>query len=887
MLNKKGNEKMNTNLVINTSKIRGYKKAFYAVSLILIFAISIAMAFVPTASAQSGVTGVSTGETTSGFVTVAPTLIGVGQILTVNTWVFPLPTTYNYSSYWNGFYGLTVTFTRPDGTKDTFMPTDGTGEYAAGQTQGLGALFFYYTPEMAGNWSVSFTLPAQSITWADGTVKYAGCTSNTFAFTVQTGIVLAGLLNGYPWAQLPNANVYWSYPINDNNREWDAIAGDWTGISVTSATVVSPYDMRWQPYGPGPGSAHIVWDRQLKEGGIIAGNFGTISYYTGTVTGIVMDGNEYINIPNSVAVGQAFGQFECISLATGQVLYTANGTITAGIDLPGSTYQQSSTAVAVGEAITTLASSYGSYQYPYLFGTVTVNNVVYWMYYDPLTGALMREISNCGSAKLIDGTILAFGAQAGTSTTDTALNGYLYRWNETTMAALITTAGVFNWNNGITWKVPLPLMAYNVGSTSAPSTLAYPALFAISPDLSTVVIGTKNQYWGYNANTGALVWNLTVPYAITSNEEIPLGQVNDFIIFDAVAATFHCYSETTGALLWTTPSFASSPWATTWTVYNTETNDLNNMYIAFPDGSERAYSLTDGHLIWTSMPFASTEYANNAVPYCYAGVVMEGGLIYAYAGYSTLYQIDPVSRFAMMTCTNATNGNIVYALNGGVDPLCAANGYVIGFSIFDGKQYCVGKGTSSTTVTAQQQVGGSVLIQGSVLDKSPASSDAAIAAVYPNGVPAISDANMSVWMDYLHMQNSTLLNAPPNCIGVPVSLTAIAPDGTSTNIGAVTSDGTGQFAYQWTPTTTGLYTIYATFAGSNSYFESYGETHATVASTTTATATPAATPTPAPTTTSTASNVNTNTLAMYIAIGVIAMIIAVAIATVLILRKKP
>ena len=46
--------------------------------------------------------------------------------------------------------------------------------------------------------------------------------------------------------------------------------------------------------------------------------------------------------------------------------------------------------------------------------------------------------------------------------------------------------------------------------------------------------------------------------------------------------------------------------------------------------------------------------------------------------------------------------------------------------------------------------------------------------MYPNGVPAISDANMSVWMDYLYMQNATLLNSPPDCIGVPVTLTAIA-----------------------------------------------------------------------------------------------------------------
>src|SRR5208283_1383891 len=384
-----------------------------------------------------------------------------------------------------------------------------------------GAIYFYYTPSNVGNYSVSFTMPAQNITDTyyagdlGNSTEYTGCTSNTFYFSVQTAAVLAGLLNGYPWAPLPNSNVYWSYPINANNREWDAIAGDWTGVSSTTPTVESIYDMRWQPYGPGPGSAHIVWDQQLKEGGIEAGNLGTISYYTGTVTGYIIDGNEYINIPNTTPVGGVVGQFECINEATGQVLYTANGTLSGVIDIPGTTYDQSATAVAVGETPTTLASSYGSYQYPYLFGTVTVNNVVYWLYYDPLTGQLVRQLNNCGSAKPIDGTVLAYGCQAGTVASDTALDGYLYRWNETSCAAIPTTVGAYNWNLGIIWKVQMPVLAYSApSSTPNPgvyqTTTAYPSLFTVSADLSTIVIGSKNQYWGYSATTGALLWNLTL-----------------------------------------------------------------------------------------------------------------------------------------------------------------------------------------------------------------------------------------------------------------------------------------------------------------------------------------------------------------------------------------
>ena len=73
-----------------------------------------------------------------------------------------------------GYNGITVTFVRPDGTKDTFMPIDETGQYVAGETQSLGAIYFYYAPNMVGNWSVSFTMPAQNITDIQETVQLAG-----------------------------------------------------------------------------------------------------------------------------------------------------------------------------------------------------------------------------------------------------------------------------------------------------------------------------------------------------------------------------------------------------------------------------------------------------------------------------------------------------------------------------------------------------------------------------------------------------------------------------------------------------------------------------------------------------------------------------------------
>jgi hypothetical protein len=383
------------------------------------------------------------------------------------------------------------------------------------------------------------------------------------------------------------------------------------------------------------------------------------------------------------------------------------------------------------------------------------------------------------------------------------------------------------------------------------------------------VLRTTNQYWGYSAKDGTSLWNLTITYPVAGNEAFYLQGVQDFVVFNPVDATFHCYSDLTGASLWTSPSFSSSPWTSEWDVYSTETNDYNNLYIAFPDGTMAALSLTTGQIVWHNFETAnSTEYTNNVVPF-YSGIVMAGGNIYAYAAYSPIYELDPVPRQAMLVCVNATTGNVTYTLNGAVYPYAAADGYIVGLGRFDGNLYCVGKGQTSTSVVIQNDVvanGATALIKGNVLDQSPAQP----------GTPAVSDASMSEQMDYLHMQNSTLLNNPPKESGVPVTLTAVDPNGNALTIGSTTTDSAGNYALNFVPDKTGIYTITATFAGTDSYWPSTSETTLSVTS-------PAATPS---TTSAPANLATTSDIMTYIVAVGIAIILAVAIATILILRKK-
>jgi hypothetical protein len=165
------------------------------------------------------------------------------------------------------------------------------------------------------------------------------------------------------------------------------------------------------------------------------------------------------------------------------------------------------------------------------------------------------------------------------------------------------------------------------------------------------------------------------------------------------------------------------------------------------------------------------------------------------------------------------------------------------------------------------------MITGRVLDVCAGAKQEAVAANYPNGLPAVSDASMEQFMESVYMQQPL----PHNLTGVPVILSVIDANGNYRTIGSTTSDGTGAFGFNWTPDISGTFTAIATFPGSNGYYGSSDQIHFY--------ASEAATPQP---TTGTGSNAaTTSDLLLYLAVGVIAIIIAIAIVGALILRRRP
>jgi hypothetical protein len=103
-------------------------------------------------------------------------------------------------------------------------------------------------------------------------------------------------------------------------------------------------------------------------------------------------------------------------------------------------------------------------------------------------------------------------------------------------------------------------------------------------------------------------------------------------------------------------------------------------------------------------------------------------------------------------------------------------------------------------------------------------------------------------------------------------LDVVDANGNFRNIGTITSDATGFYSFVWEPDIPGEYTVYATFAGSESYWQSSAETAFFVEEA------PAATPEPTP--------VAQAPVETYFTVSTIAIIVAIAIVGVLILRKR-
>ena len=387
---------------------------------------------------------------------------------------------------------------------------------------------------------------------------------------------------------------------------------------------------------------------------------------------------------------------------------------------------------------------------------------------------------------------------------------------------------------------------------------------------------------GYSMTTGAQLWNTTV-----QNEFEYSGSccIADHGLIAVCSSTGHwlAWNLATGALAWTGQEM-DYPWgASAFGAYAVQ-SAYGLFYWETYDGIY-GYNWTNGQIAWhfkaqANYPFDTNYYDNGTAlnPFD-EGAMVAGGMIYSYNNEHSA--INPVARGWNLYTVNATTGAEVWNCStpGGIGAI--SDGYMFADSYYDGYMYVFGRGQSATAVTATPE-GTSVLIQGTVLDKSPSDQGSTTNPTArldsPTNVPCVSDASMSSYMNYLYMQIP--IPSGYSVTGVPVQLYATDQSGNTISIGTTTTGGLTGFNYAWTPPSSGLWTIQAVFAGDDSYGSSFAGTGAIYNA-------PAATPTPAPTTISQSNLATTTDIMTYIAVVGIAIIIAIAIATVLLLRKRP
>jgi hypothetical protein len=337
------------------------------------------------------------------------------------------------------------------------------------------------------------------------------------------------------------------------------------------------------------------------------------------------------------------------------------------------------------------------------------------------------------------------------------------------------------------------------------------------------------------------------------------------------------YSMETGQLVWTSqPEVQFQYYGMSQNYYN------HTLYSSGYGGVITAYDVKTGNVLWTYYPKSiGTESAYGGV-YPTAVVMISDGKLYTVSGEHSPTQ--PLFRGPNLRCLDANTGEEIWKILGffgGMSPstsnIIMADGVLVGLNYFDNQLYAFGKGPSGTTVTTQNDIsvlGNKVMIKGTVTDQSPVGrrniNDAL--QVPLKDTPAISDADMQAWMEYLFMQQAK----PTNAIGVDVSLSAIDPNGNAIPIGTTTSDIDGKYAIVFNPEVPGTYQIIANFAGSKAYGPSSATTYLTVEDA------PAATSTPTPLPESVA-----DTYFVPATIAIIIAIIIVGLANILILRKRP
>jgi hypothetical protein len=851
---------------------------------------------------------------TFAYVSVSANPVGKGQTVFVFMWLDKAPPTATgpYGDRWENFK---VTVTKPDQTSKILGPfkSDPIGFYSTG-----------FTPDQLGNYTFVFNFPGQTLAgknlappmWPGGPTQgsdYIGdyfkpSTSDPVTLTVQEQPV-----PDYPATPLPTE--FWTRPINAQSHDWYSFAGNWLMLPSNS----------FARYTQGPNTAHIMWTKPLTFGGLVGGEFGTVSYYTGNAyegkwwPPVIISGVLYYNqFPNSMAYSENMGfsgyimpGVHAVDLRTGEEKwYNPN----MRIDL-GQIYHYDS------------MNQHGAMAYLWQYEGST------WICYDAFTGQWIYNITNVpsgiGGGGLFGGPLvfgsdgsmqgLVVGPSAGMFGPPVPLS-WITLWNPMTIpeltgaadipgASLNGTAGymwrpfnkVVDGNHGFVWNKTLSSslsgsMGINYilqdGNGNLDSVLLSEfvtqfggaGFFSFDPTANFTVCRVNLK----PGQEGQILWKQTYS-TLAEGGTMAMGPASledkVFTVWCSQTRQHWGFSLDDGSQIWG-PTGSQASWD--FTVATTSVIAYGKLLSIGMGGVLYIYDVKTGTLLHETpltIPYLSeSKWSGNSPIAC---VRVADGKIYLFTGEHS--PDNPAERATPLACVDVETGELLwsipfYASHWATNP-ALADGYLVYMNAYDLQIYCFGKGPSATTIEAPLVAipkGTPLVLQGTVTDQSAGG----------KGTPAIADENMSAWMAYLYMQQPK----PTTATGVAVRLTAVDPNGNTIDIGTTTSDAKGMFSYIFTPDKEGKYIITANFDGTDSYWPSSAETAIVVGAA--PSASPTVTPTPTVTTAPTPTATPTTSpsavpppqggpgIEMYVVPAVVVIILAIAIAAVLLKKRK-
>ena len=808
---------------------------------------------------------------TYAFIDANPDPIGIGQTAFITFGIDKVPNTVS-GAYGDRWTGLTVTVTDPAGKITTLSG------FVADDT---GFSHTTFVPDQIGNYTFVCNFPGQTLTGANppasgngAVAQYIGdvylpSTSNTAVMMVTNEPATL-----VPFNALPTG--YWQRPINMMNSNWNTISGNWLGLfAYTNAGLGYNATTDFDPYIQLANSAHILWTTPLAPGGLIGGEYGATAHsnyystaqYECKYLAVIINGVLYYTFTPDASTDKQ--GIIAQDLKTGAILwhrYDLNGTL------------------ARGQIFNYISpNQYGGHAYLW---TSTMSM------YDAVTGNWILDVANSTSSGLFmsqqtpddiaDGTLLEYYINSTDHT--------LVMWNSTRCVNggnggdpnnwmyRPTTGSKIDFKYGIQWKAPI---AQNISGN--PITLSLSGAqssgnIGISGNTVVMSYATTGNWeeWqvdaGYSLTDGHQEWLVNRTVSDWTRVVTYTSGEGNYIEMNNNDQTITVFNADTG----TQVCVCKFPTNTIWGYFSAyrPIGAYGMIYDATFDGHCYAWNATTGELVWNW--FAGPAGYNtvyNSWPFKTVELVADGK-VYLNGGHT--YN-PPLFRGSHAYALNATTGDVVWSVNSFCESnspvVAAADGVITLPNAYDNLLYAYGTGRSATTVDAPSgaiTLGSSLVIRGTVTDQSPGQTCLGIPAA---GTPAISDASMSDWMDYLYGQQPK----PMNATGVNVDLFIIDANNNYRQIGTTTSNADGFFSFNYKPDIPGMYTVFAVFEGSESYYPSNADTAFTV---------DPVGATSTPTTQSLTGLATTNDLMLSLTVGVIAIIIAIAIVGLLLLRKR-